>query len=143
MGETTGGEVSARLVGADCAEVVAVDRPEAFADIAGSEVVVLVEGVDVAAAARAVARRAPGAVLLVATSDAERDTATALEAGLMPRPRAFGVVAQDVATAVEAVIFGRDTPLQAAALCRGELGIEDRVATVPVRVGTGGLRAVG
>jgi len=143
MGETASGEVSARLVGADCADVVSVDRADAFDDIAGSEVVVLVEGVDVPAAARAAARRAAASVMLVATADIERDTAAALEASLLPRPRAFGVVAGDVATAVEAILFGRDAPLQVAALCRGELGIDDRVATVPAQVGTGGLRAIG
>lgn len=133
-------DVVVALRAGDHADVTAVT--DTWADVAGSEVVVVTGG-DLTAAGRQVARRAPGAVVLVATADAERDCARVLASSLLPRPRVFGVVREDVRTAVEAVVFGRDVALQAAALCRGELGIEDRVATVPVRVGAGGLRSIG
>lgn len=118
-------------------------RGDAYADVAGSEVVVLAEGADVGAAARAAAVRAAASVIVVATARFTSDTADALEASLFPRPRLFGVAAEDAAPAVDAVLFGRDETFTVAALCRGELGVEDRVETVPARVGRGGLRAIG
>jgi hypothetical protein len=106
-------------------------------------VVVVTAGVDVADAARATARRASGSVLVLATGDGERDCATALEASLLPRTRVLAVEPADVVAAVGAVVFGRDTQLEAWAYCRGELGIDDRVAQVPVVLGAGGLRRIG
>jgi hypothetical protein len=111
--------------------------------LAGSDVVVVTAGVDVADAARATARRASGSVLVLATGDGERDCATALEASLLPRTRVLAVEPADVVAAVGAVVFGRDTQLEAWAYCRGELGIDDRVAQVPVVLGAGGLRRIG
>jgi hypothetical protein len=135
----TGGE---RLGAGDRADVVTV-TDESWADLAGSEVVVVGDGVDVATAAAAVARRAPAAVVLVVTADGERDCAAALETSLLPRPRVLAVAPGDLPAAVEAVLYGREAALEAAVLCRGELGIEDRVATVPVQVGAGGVRRIG
>jgi hypothetical protein len=106
-------------------------------------VVVVTAGVDVADAARATARRASGSVLVLATGDGERDCATALEASLLPRTRVLAVEPADVVAAVGAVVYGRDTQLEAWAYCRGELGIDDRVAQVPVVLGAGGLRRIG
>lgn len=111
--------------------------------LAGSDVVVVTDGVDVGEAARATARRASGSVLVVATEHGERDCATALSASLLPRSRVIAVAPADVTTAVDAVAYGRDTPLEAWAYCRGELGIDDRVALVPVVLGAGGLRSIG
>jgi hypothetical protein len=125
----------------DRADLVTVT--DEWADLAGSDVVVLGTGVDVVRAASAVARRAPAAVMLLATADGERDCAAALATSLLPRPRVLAIAPQDVPAAVEAVLYGREAALEAAVLCRGELGIEDRVATVPVRVGAGGVRRIG
>lgn len=135
------GEVARALAAGDRAQVTAV-AGNRLDDLAGSDVVVLVQGADPGAAGVAVARRASGAVVLVATDDPEGDAQTVLDASLLPRPRVLGVAIADVPVAAEAVIFGREVALQAAACCRGELGL-DRVATVPVRVGAGGLRAIG
>ena len=118
-------------------------RESAYADAAGSEVVVLADGADIAAAAKAAAVRAAASVIVVATERFADDTATALKASLFPRPRLFGVAPGDAVAAVDAVLFARDEPFTVAALCRGELGVEDRVETVPARVGRGGLRAIG
>jgi malate/lactate dehydrogenase len=111
-------------------------------DLAGSDVVVLAGG-EVRAAAREIARRAPAAVLVVATGDSEADCAAVLQESLLPRPRVIGVARDDVAAVVEAVLYGGETRVDAAVLCRGELGIDDRVATVPVRLGRGGVRRIG
>ena len=112
-------------------------------DMAGSDVVVLLPGVDAGAVGAAAARRAAGAVVLVATADAEADTQAGLDASLLPRPRVIGVARDDLATAAEAIVFGREVALSGAACCRGELGVDDRVATVPLRVGAGDIRAIG
>jgi hypothetical protein len=142
VGDSGGGEgLASTLSAGDRADVVTVSG--AWADLAGSEVVVLGGGADVPAAAGEVARRAPAAVVVLATADGERDCAAALEASLLPRPRVFAVAPGDVQAAVEAVVHGREAALEAAVLCRGELGIDDRVATVPVRVGPGGVRSIG
>lgn len=135
------GELATELAAGDRAQVTAVGGGR-LDDMAGSDVVVLVPGADPEAAGRAVARRAAGAVVLVATDDAEADTQTVLDASLLPRPRVVGVGRGDVAVAAEAIIFGREVALKGAACCRGEMGL-DRVATVPVRVGAGGIRAIG
>ena len=111
--------------------------------LAGSEVVVAGTDVDVARAASDVARRAPGAVLLLRSESPESAVQVALETSLLPRPRVFGVAAEDAAAATEAVLWGRETELRCWALCRGELGIDDRVERVPVVVGAGGLRRIG
>jgi hypothetical protein len=134
----TGGE---SLATGNRVDVVTVT--DEWADLAGSDVVVLGDGVDVATAAGAVARRAPAAVVVLATGDGERDCAAALDASLLPRPRVLAVAPDDVGAVVEAVLYGSEAALEAAVLCRGELGIEDRVATVPVRVGAGGVRRIG
>ncbi|HWT92431.1 MAG TPA: hypothetical protein VN238_05510 [Solirubrobacteraceae bacterium] len=118
-------------------------RGDAYADCAGSEVVVLAEGADVRAAAKAAAVRAAASVIVVATERFASDTSGALKASLFPRPRLFGVAPADAVAAVDAVLFARDETFTVAALCRGELGVEDRVETVPARVGRGGLRAIG
>jgi hypothetical protein len=117
--------------------------PEAWSDLAGADVVVVTDGTDVPEAARAALRRASQAMLVVATGDLERDGVRALEAGLAPRPRVLGVRRDDLVAAVEAIVFGRLTQLEAAVLCRGELGIEDRVATVPVTLGAAGIEQIG
>ena len=129
------------LAAGDRAQVTTV-HGDRLDDLAGSDVVVLVAGADAEAAGRAVARRASGAVVLVATAEAETDTQTVLDASLLPRPRVVGVARGDIAEAAEAIIFGREVALEGAACCRGELGL-DRVATVPLRVGAGGIRAIG
>jgi len=137
------GDVLTSLTGEDArAQVTALAEPSAEL-MAGSDVVVVATGVDVADAARATARRASGSVLVVATADGERDCATALSVSLLPRSRVLAVDPADVAAAVGAVVYGRDTPLKAWAFCRGELGIDDRVAQVPVVLGAGGLRRIG
>src|SRR4051812_38367707 len=79
----------------DAADVVQVQFGE-WPDLAGSDVVVLVDDTDIAAAARGVARRAPGAVLLVVTADPEGDCAAAIHASLLPRGRVMGLAADDV-----------------------------------------------
>jgi malate/lactate dehydrogenase len=119
-----------------------VSLAEGSPDLAGADVVVIAGG-DVAAAAEAAARRASGSVLLVATPHAEADTAIAVERSLLPRSRVVGVARDDVPTAAEAVLYGKEAELRAAVLCRGEEGIDDRVATVPVRLGARGVRRIG
>ena len=135
-------EVVTSLREGDRFDVHAV-APDAWHDLAGADVVVVVDGADVPAAAAASLRRASCAVLLVATADPERDAERALEAGLAPRPRVVGVTPGDVMAATEAIVFGRVTTLQAAVLCRGELGVQDRVATVPVTLGAAGIERIG
>ena len=130
-----------RLSAGDRAHVSHV-RPDQWADLAGSDAVVVLDGADVPVAARAALRRASLAVLVVATADPERDVDRALEAGLAPRPRVIGVRPPDVVAAVEAIVFGRRTTLDAAVLCRGELGI-DGVAMVPVTLGAPGIERIG
>jgi len=111
--------------------------------LAGSDVVVLAQGADVAEAAAATARRASASVLVVATDDGQRDCDTALRASLLPRSRVVAVAPADAAAATAAVAYGHDTPVEGWAYCRGELGIEDRVAQVPLVLGAGGLRRIG
>ena len=135
-------QVVERLREGDRKDVAAV-ASDAWADLAGSEVVVVLDGADVPAAAVAALRRASCAVLVVATADLERDVLRALEAGLAPRPRVLGVGVDDLVAAVEAIVFGRRTTVDAAVLCRGELGVEDRVATVPVVLGAAGIQRIG
>jgi hypothetical protein len=53
------------------------------------------------------------------------------------------VPADAVTTAVEAVLFGRGTELRAAVMCRGEEGVDERVATVTVWLSAGGVRRIG
>jgi hypothetical protein len=137
------GDVVTSLTGEDGRVPVTHLREAAGELLAGSDVVVVAAGVDVAGAARAAARRASGSVLLVATGAGERDCTTALSASLLPRSRVLAVEPADVVAAVAAVVDGRDTPLEAWAYCRGELGIDDRVAQVPVVLGAGGLRRIG
>ena len=115
-------------------------RPER---LAGSDLVLVAQGVDMERAARATARRAPGAVLLLETGPGLDDCDVALAASLLPRPRVIGVDAGDAVAAAEAILYGRDTELTVFARCRGEMGIDDRVAQVPAVVGAGGLRRIG
>jgi malate/lactate dehydrogenase len=135
-----GNDLAGALGSGDRHDVVALNG--ASPDLAGSDVVVLAGG-DVAGAASAVARRAPAAVLIVATADHEADCAVAVEASLLPRPRVIGVPADAVTAAVEAVLFGRGIELRAAVLCRGEEGVDERVATVTVWLSAGGVRRIG
>jgi malate/lactate dehydrogenase len=123
-------------------EVTRLSEPDAE-QLAGSDLVLVAQGVDMAEAARATARRAPAAVLLLETGPDLDDCEVALGASLLPRPRVFGVDASDAVAAGEAVLFDRETTLQVFARCRGELGIEDRVAQVPATVARGGLRKIG
>lgn len=135
-------QVLAQLREGDRFDVIHV-APDAWADLAGSDVVVVLDGADVPTAARAALRRASLAILLVATGDAEADVLRALDAGLAPRPRVLGLAPDDVVAAAEAIVFGRATALHGAVLCRGELGIEDRVSTVPVTLGAAGIERIG
>lgn len=131
------GELTHDLRAVDVRADVTHVEGDAYADCAGSEVVVLTDGADVPAAAAAVARRAGAAVLVVATPDFEADTAVALSASLLPRPRVFGVTPDAAAEAVEAVLFGRGVPLTVAAC------VDDTVELTGARVGAGGLQALG
>jgi hypothetical protein len=110
--------------------------------LSGSDVVVFGDG-DVTAGARRAAEHASGAVLLVVTRDVIGGVSDALVASLLPRGRVIGVRPDQVRTAAEAVVLGRETALEAAVLCRGELGIDDEVRVVPVVVGSGGVRRIG
>ena len=142
------GEISealvATLAAADHSDVVRITDGEGWAALAGSRVVVLVAG-DAAEVGGEVAVRASGAVIVVATAEPLADTRAALASSLLPRARIFGVEPSPpvVQGAVEAVIFDRGVSLRAAAHCRGECGHEDKVASVPVSVGRGGLREIG
>ena len=111
--------------------------------IAGSHVVVVCEGVDARAAGDLVARRASGAVVIVATSDPKAGVADVLAASLLPRGRVVGLHADHVRPAAEAVVLGRDHTVEGAVLLRGELGIDDEVSVVPLVVGRGGVRRIG
>ncbi len=130
------------LAADDRLEVRRLAGPDAE-QLAGSDLVLVAQGVDMAEAARATALRAPAAVLLLETGPDLEDCDVALGASLLPRPRVFGVDASDAVAAGEAVLFDRETKLEVFARCRGELGIEDRVARVPATVGRGGLRRIG
>jgi hypothetical protein len=91
-----------RLADGGYAEVVGDE------ELPGSDVVVLARGADVAGAARRVAARAPGAVIVVV----EGDVRTALEASLLPRGRVIGVAADAVVPAAEAIMFDRRTAVE-------------------------------
>ena len=123
-------------------DVTHLDAPDA-ARMAGADLVLVAQGVDMRRAAQDTALRAPGAVLLLETGPGLDDCEVALAASLLPRPRVIGVDAGDAVAAAEAVLYGRETQLDVFAKCRGELGIEDRVEQVPAVVGTGGLRRIG
>lgn len=142
-GETSEALV-ATLAAADHSDVVRVMGEDEWETLAGSRVVVLVDG-DAELVGREVARRASGAVIVLATAEPLADTRAALASSLLPRARVFGVEQSPPAVmrAVEAVIFDRGVELRAAAHCRGECGHEDKVARVPVTVGRGGLRGIG
>jgi hypothetical protein len=122
---------------------VAAVAADAWHDLAGSDVVVVLDGADVPEAARAALRRASCAMLLVATADPERDVTRALEAGLAPRPRVVGIAREHVLAATEAFAFGRRATLPVAVMCQGELGIENRVATVTATLGVTGIERIG
>lgn len=111
--------------------------------MAGAEIVLVAQGVDMRRAAEETARRAPAAVLLLETGPGLDDCEVALAASLLPRPRVVGVDAEDAVAAVEAVLYGHETPLEVYARCRGELGIDGRVERVPAVLGAGGLRRIG
>ena len=142
------GEISealvATLAAADHSDVVRIMGEDDWATLAGSRVVVVVDG-DAEVVGREVARRASGAVIVLATAEPLADTRAALASSLLPRARVFGVEQSPPAVmrAVEAVIFDRGVSLRAAAHCRGECGHDDKVARVPVTVGRGGLRGIG
>ena len=123
-------------------DVIHLDAPDA-ARMAGADLVLVAQGVDMKQAAEDTALRAPGAVLLLETGPDLDDCEVALAASLLPRPRVIGVDAGDAVAAAEAVLYGRDAELSVFAKCRGELGIDDRVEQVPAVVGTGGLRRIG
>jgi hypothetical protein len=123
-------------------DVIRLDAPDAER-MAGADLVLVAQGVDMERAARDTALRAPSAVLLLETGPDLDDCDVALGASLLPRPRVFGVDADDAVAAAEAVLYGRETELSVYARCRGELGIEDRVERVPALVGAGGLRRIG
>jgi malate/lactate dehydrogenase len=112
-------------------------------DLAGSHVVVVAEGVDAVDAGARVARRAAGAVVIVATADPKAGVAAVLEGSLLPRGRVLGLHGDLVRVAAEAIVLGRDTTLEGAVHVRGELGIEDAVSVVPLVVGRGGVRRIG
>src|SRR5688500_9586998 len=88
------GEISealvATLAAAAHSDVRRVVEEGEWETLAGSRVVVLVEG-DAEVVGREVARRAPGSVIVVATSEPLADTRAALAASLLPRARIFGV----------------------------------------------------
>ena len=108
-------------------------------DLAGAHVVVIGDGVDVADTATRIARRAPGAVIVVATGDPKGGVREALAASLLPRARVLGVHPDHVRAACEAILLRREATIEAAVLCRGEAGIEDDVSVVPVVVGRFGV----
>ena len=112
-------------------------------DLAGSHVVVITDGIDVADAARRVAARAPGAIVLIATADPKAGVCQALAASLMPRARVLGVHPENVRAAARAILLEREATIEAAVLCRGEAGIENEVSVVPLVVGREGVRKIG
>src|SRR4051794_39343352 len=102
--------LAAALGEGDIADVVTVNEGDDLARSSGSDIVVLSDGSEVAQAGREVTRYAPGAVVLVATADAEGDCAVALEATLLPRGRVLGLPGADgaqVRAAAQAVLFDR------------------------------------
>jgi hypothetical protein len=115
------------------------------ARLPGSDVVVLGRGLDHHAAGRDVARHAPAAVVVAVGEEDElpREVTALIGALLLPRARVLGVTAADLPRALDAVLFGTEASLRAAVLCRGECGVHEEVAVVPVRVGAGGVRSIG
>jgi hypothetical protein len=111
--------------------------------VAGSHLVVVGEGIDAREAGALVARRASGAVVIVATADPKAGVAAVLEGSLLPRGRVVGLHGDLVRAAAEAVLLGRDTTMEGAVHLRGELGIEDEISVVPLVVGRGGVRRIG
>ena len=109
----------------------------AYAEVAseeglpGSHVVVLAGGVDVAAQARRVASRAPGAVIVVVDGDVR----TVLEASLFPRARVVGVDADAALAAIEAVLYDRRTEVTVHLV-----GLDDDVVTSAAVLGRQGVR---
>jgi hypothetical protein len=134
-------QAAGALAADDRFEVTHLDAPDGER-MAGADLVLVAQGVDMRRAAEATARRAPAAVLLLETGPGLDDCEVALAASLLPRPRVIGVDAGDAVAAVEAILYGRETPLEVYARCRGELDKEG-VERVPAVVGAGGLRRIG
>lgn len=111
--------------------------------IAGSHLVVVTDGVDPREAGALIARRASGAVVLVATSDPKAGVSAVLAGSLLPRGRIVGVHRDVVRQAAEAVVLDRELVVEGAVLVRGELGIDDEVSVVPLVLGRGGVRKIG
>ena len=136
----TGADAVARaLVERGACDVLDITSTEPGPDMRGSGAVVAASSADLVACHRF----APAAVLVIAGDGLDRAVAETLEATLLPRTRVFGVATEDAARVAEAVVLERELSVRCAALCRGELGIEDRVAQVDAVVGAGGLRRIG
>ena len=115
--------------------VAGSDAPE---EISGADVVV-VQAADSAEWGERVRVRAPNAVVVVVGDSPH----VICEATLFPRARVIGVGDQSAADAVvDAVVNDLDKEMTAIVRCLGERGIDDAFASVPVRVGAGGIREI-
>ena len=131
--------VARTLVERGACDVLDVTQSTPGPDMRGSLAIVAGEGADLAACHRF----APAAVLVIVGDGLDRTVAETLRQTLLPRTRVIGVAERDAARVAEAIALERDLAVRCSALCRGELGIDDRVAEVDAVVGAGGLRRIG
>ena len=111
------------------------DEPD---EISGADVVVIAAS-DGDEWGEAIRDRAPNAVLVVIGDSPE----PLCEKTLFPRARVIGVGDQKAADAVvDAVVNDSNKEMDAVVRCLGERGIDDDFATVPVRIGAGGVREI-
>ena len=136
----------------DVAEAVAhadsrrrVHGSEDAVDLRGSAVVVLARRAS-DDELRALARTAPGAVLVVASGDMTTECGRVLDVTALPRPRVVGVASaagpeEGSAEIAAAVFLDRGRVLRCVARCQGEAGLNGLHA-VRARVGAGGVTEI-
>ncbi len=107
-------------------------------EISGADVVV-VAAEDSDEWAEQIRDRAPNSVAIVVGGTPHH----VCETTLFPRARIIGVLDQAAADeVVDAVVNDLDKEIKAVVRCEGERGIDGEFATVPVRVGAGGVREI-
>ena len=107
-------------------------------EISGADVVV-VAAEDSDEWAEQIRDRAPNSVAVVVGGTPHR----VCETTLFPRARIIGVADQAAAEqVVDAVVNDLDKEIEAVVRCEGERGIDGEFASVPVRVGAGGIREI-
>jgi len=97
-------------------------------DVSGSDIVVLVD---------------PGEELFADIRDRAPNAVAVCEATLFPRARIIGVADEAAAAeVVDAIVLDRDQIIAAVVRLEGERGVEGEFVEAPVKIGTGGIKAI-